>query len=89
MYKINKITSSPVVDFAAEELKKYLRMMMPRAGEIEIAYAPDATDGFRLGVMADFALDTSEAKDRFVFDYDLPLRDCDERSKENKTKRED
>ena len=32
---------------------------------------------------------TSEAKDRFVFDYDLPLRDCDERSKENKTKRED
>ena len=36
MYKIFKITSSPVVDFAAEELKKYLRMMMPRAGEIVI-----------------------------------------------------
>lgn len=63
MYRIYKITSSPVVDFAAEELKKYLRMMMPRCGEIAIAYQPDARDGFRLGLMADFGLDTSEAKD--------------------------
>ncbi len=63
MYTIKKITSSPIVDFAAEELKKYLRMMMPRAGEIAISYDPDATEGFRLGVMADFALDTSEADD--------------------------
>ena len=68
MFKINKITSSPVVDFAAEELKKYLRMMMPRCGEIEIAYAPDATDGFRLGIMADFSLDTSEAEDLYLDD---------------------
>ena len=29
MYRIYKITSHPTVDFAAEELKKYLRMMMP------------------------------------------------------------
>ena len=63
MYSINKITSNPTVDFAAEELKKYLRMMMPDAGEIIIKYAPDATDGFRLGLMADFSLDTSEATD--------------------------
>ncbi len=63
MYVINKITSSNVVDFAAEELKKYLRMMMPRCGEIEIKYAPDAKDGFRLGLMADFGLDTSESDD--------------------------
>ena len=63
MYLINKITSDHVVDFAAEELKKYLRMMMPRCGEIRIAYAPEATDGFRLGVMSDFGLDTSEAED--------------------------
>jgi len=63
MYKIFKITSHPTVDFAAEELKKYLRMMMPRAGEITIEYAPDATEGFRLGVMAEFGLDTSEADD--------------------------
>ena len=61
MYQIYKITSNPVVDFAAEELKKYLRMMMPRCGEITISYAPDAKDGFRLGLMADFGLDTSEA----------------------------
>ncbi len=63
MLKIAKITSSPIVDFAAEELKKYLRMMMPRAGEIKIEYAPDATDGFRLGLMSDFSLDTIEADD--------------------------
>ena len=32
MYSIHKITLNPTVDFAAEELKKYLRMMMPRCG---------------------------------------------------------
>jgi len=63
MYTINKITSNPVVDFAAEELKRYLRMMMPRCGEIIIAYKPEAKDGFRLGLMSDFGLDTSEAED--------------------------
>ena len=63
MFYIKKITSNPTVDFAAEELKKYLRMMMPRCGEIEISYTPDAKDGFRLGLMSDFGLDTSEAKD--------------------------
>ncbi len=68
MYKIYKITSSPVVDFAAEELKKYLRMMMPRCGEIDISYAPDAKDGFRLGLMEEFGLDTSEAKDQELDD---------------------
>ena len=63
MYVINKITSNHVVDFAAEELKKYLRMMMPFCGEIDINYAPEAKDGFRLGLMSDFGLDTSEADD--------------------------
>jgi len=63
MYKIYKITSNPVVDFAAEELKKYLRMMMPRGGEIAIEYKPDADEGFRLGLMEDFGLDISEAQD--------------------------
>ena len=63
MYKIYKITSNHVVDFAAEELKKYLRMMMPRCGEITVDYAPDAKDGFRLGLMQDFGLDVSEAPD--------------------------
>jgi len=68
MYCIYKITSDHVVDFAAEELKKYLRMMMPRCGEIDIAYRPDATDGFRLGLMEDLGLDTSEAKDTYLDD---------------------
>ena len=63
MFKINKITSNPTVDFAAEELKKYLRMMMPDAGEIVVKYAPEARDGFRLGLMQDFSLDVSEAED--------------------------
>lgn len=63
MYSIYKITSNTVVDFAAEELKRYLRMMMPRCGEIPIEYKPDAQDGFRLGLMSDFSLDTSEAED--------------------------
>ena len=63
MYQINKITSHPTVDFAAEELKKYLRMMMPECGEIFIKYDPTATTGLRLGVMSDFGLDTSEAED--------------------------
>ncbi len=68
MYVINKITSNPVVDFAAEELKKYLRMMMPRCGEIKIKYAPEAKDGFRLGLMQDFSIDVSEAKDPYFDD---------------------
>ena len=68
MYKIYKITSHPTVDFAAEELKKYLRMMMPRCGEIDIRYSPEAKDGFRIGLMQDFGLDTSEAKDRELDD---------------------
>jgi len=63
MYSIYKITSNPVVDFAAEELKKYLRMMMPRCGEITVSYNPNARDGFRLGLMDDFGLDISEAAD--------------------------
>lgn len=63
MYEIFKITSNTVVDFAAEELKRYLRMMMPRCGEIPVSYAPDAENGFRLGLMDDFGLSTAEAED--------------------------
>ena len=62
MYRIYKITADPVVDYAAEELKKYLRMMMPRCGEIIISYDPQAKEGFRLGLMEAFSLDVSEAE---------------------------
>ena len=37
MLYINKLRADHVIDFAAEELKKYLRMMMPDIPEIEIA----------------------------------------------------
>ena len=76
MLTIKKITANNTVDFAAEELKKYLRMMMPRCGEIDIEYAPDAKDGFRLGLMTDFGLDTSEALDLGL--DDILHIDCDE-----------
>jgi len=77
MYIINKITSDHVVDFAAEELKKYLHMMMPRCGEISINYAPDAKDGFRLGLMSDFGLDTSESDDITLDDILHIDTDCE------------
>ena len=63
MLTINKITSSSVIDHAAEELKKYLRMMMPEAGDVKINYNPLARDGFRLGLMQAFGLDASDAED--------------------------
>jgi len=76
MYSIYKITSDHVVDFAAEELKKYLRMMMPRCGEISMGYAPEAKEGFRLGLMQDFGLDVSDAAD--VTLDDIVYIDCAE-----------
>ena len=62
MYKIYKLSLGEPVDFAASELKKYLRMMMPGCGEIDIAYDPEATDGFRLGLLETFGL-PNEAED--------------------------
>ena len=63
MLTINKITCNETVDFAAHELKKYLRMMMPCGGDITITYSETATNGYNLGFMQDFALDVSDAKD--------------------------
>ena len=68
MYSINKIYSHSAVDYAAEELRKYLRMMMPECGNIEVKYAPSAVDGFRLGLMQDFGLDVSDAEDTVLDD---------------------
>ena len=76
MNVINKITPHTTVDFAAEELKKYLRMMMPDGGNYKILYAPDATEGYRLGLMQDFGLDTSDAEDTEL--DDIIYIDCDE-----------
>ena len=63
MLTINKLIACSPVDYAAEELKKYLRMMMPEAGDVRISYDPDAKDGFRLGLMQDLGLDISDAED--------------------------
>ena len=63
MYVINKIRADHVIDFAAEELKKYLRMMMPECNEVDIVYDPSADYGFRLGLLSDFGIDISEAED--------------------------
>jgi len=68
MYTIYKVIANSVVDFAAEELKKYLRMMMPGCGEIDIVYNPSAKEGFRLGLMDNFGLDTSESDDIILDD---------------------
>ena len=56
MLTINKLHTHSAVEHAAQELKKYHRMMMPEAGEIEIAYNPEAKDGFRLGYLEDFGV---------------------------------
>ena len=77
MLKIHKICASPVIDFAAEELKKYLRMMMPMDGEITIEYKPDAKDGFRLGLMQTFGLDVSDAADCELDDILYMDTDCE------------
>lgn len=68
MLYINKIASHPTIDFAAEELKKYLRMMMPTVPDVIITSAPDAQNGFRLGLMQDFSLDLSDVKDASLDD---------------------
>lgn len=65
--KINIIRPNHVLVFAAEELKKYLRMMMPRCKDIEISFDADAKDGFQLGLLEDFGL-TCEAKDSVLDD---------------------
>ena len=68
MLTVNKLISASPVDFAAEELKKYLRMMMPEGGDVKINYAPEAKDGFRLGLMADLGFDVSDAEDTVLDD---------------------
>ena len=76
MYTIAKISSESAIDYAAEELKKYLRMMMPECGDIKISYRPEAVSGFRLGLMQDFGLDVSDVQDPEL--DDLLYVDCTE-----------
>ena len=63
MYKIFKYSLHPTVDFAAEELKKYLRMLMPRCGEITICSDERDGDGFVLALCSDIGIDLPETDD--------------------------
>ena len=68
MIKIYKVSKGSTIDFAAEELKKYLRMMMPECNDISVDYCPEAKDGFRLGVFSDFGI-KGEVEDLTFDDY--------------------
>lgn len=75
MNYINKLRCESPIDFAAEELRKYLRMMMPDSGNYKIKFNPDAKDGFRLGLMEDFGLPTNDVEDAEL--DDVLYIDCD------------
>lgn len=61
--KIIKVGCSSVVDFAASELKKYLRMMSPDGLNVDITSDTSLTDGFRVGLMSDFGLPFDDVED--------------------------
>ena len=65
--KINIMRPNHVLVFAAEELKKYLRMMMPNSEDIEICFDSKSEEGFRLGLFEDFGIEC-EAEDSVLDD---------------------
>ena len=68
MSKIYICREDVTVVYAAEELKKYLKMMQPDANDVEISFDKVSTDGFRLGLMQDFGLDVSDVEDTALDD---------------------
>ncbi|MBQ9545154.1 MAG: DUF4838 domain-containing protein [Clostridia bacterium] len=66
--KINVLNADSTTFFAAEELKKYLRMMMPRRSEASVQFDPEAKSGFRIGLMQTIGLDVSDAEDAALDD---------------------
>lgn len=67
MAMIYKLRDDTTLDYAAQELKKYLRMMMTESGDYPIRLDPAAKDGFRLGLLEDFGL-PCEAEDPVLDD---------------------
>ena len=63
MLTVYTVTQNGTVAYAAEEFKKYLRMMMPDLTDVRIVHDPFAKNGVRLGLMQDFGLDVSDAED--------------------------
>ena len=51
LFTIKKLRDDQTINFAADELKKYLWTMMPKRGNMPISLDPQATDGFRLGLL--------------------------------------
>lgn len=76
MFYINKLSSSQTVDLAAEELKKYLLMMMPCCGGVQISHITDAVSGFKLGLMQELSIPIPEGTDPIL--DDIIYIDCDE-----------
>lgn len=76
MLNIYKLIDNQTVNYAAEELKKYLRMMMPEGGDVKISLNPLATEGFRLGLMENFGLPLLDGEDKEL--DDVIYIDCDE-----------
>ena len=66
-YEIYRVNSDSVVSFAAQELKKYLRVMMPRCGKVPVYFDPEAKTGFRLGLMSDFGVE-ADVEDLYLDD---------------------
>ena len=62
MIIINKLSGEVAIDYAATELKKYLRMMMPDT-VVRIPPTPEASGGIRLGLMGELGLDISDVSD--------------------------
>ena len=63
MKRIYKVSEASPIDCAAEELKKYLRMMDPDGGDVLIACGEGDGEGYRLGLMTELGLDVSDVKD--------------------------
>ena len=81
MLKIYKVSNGSAIDFAAEELKKYLRMMMPECGDIAIndiciSFNPLGADGFRLGLFSDLGIEGEALDVRFD---DMLYAECNEK----------
>ena len=84
MLYVNKLIDHPTVGYAADELKKYISMMMPEGEDIKISFNPTASEGFRLGLMQDFGLDTSDATDTEA--DDIVYIDTDEKGDRKSTR---
>ena len=76
MLKIYKVSNGSAIDFAAEELKKYLRMMLPEENDICISFNPLGADGFRLGLFSDLGIEGEVEDVRFD---DMLYAECNEK----------